>query len=231
VVSHASATTSGLLLLPLMAGLLLTSITSGRLIARTGRYKRYPIVGTALIGVGLSLMSTMGMDTTRLASGVYMFVLGLGIGLVMQVMVLVVQSNTARSDLGVATASVNFSRQMGGSLGVAFVGALFVHRLGGVLATGLVARGDSALSSRLSDITPQGLSALAAPARHAIVDAFASALPPVFAYLIPASAIAFLLALALQERPLRGEDSGDTESAAARAHVTGGRTEGESWTP
>jgi EmrB/QacA subfamily drug resistance transporter len=230
VVSHVDATTSGLLLLPLMAGLLLTSITSGRLIARTGRYKIYPVVGTLLIGVALSLMSTMDAATTRSASGVYMFVLGLGIGLVMQVMVLIVQSNTARTDLGAATASVNFSRQMGGSLGVAFVGALFVHRLSGALGTHSVGRGDHALSTPLSAITPQGLAALAGPARHAIVDAFATALPPVFVYLIPASALAFLLALALEERPLRGGTARDAEPPAVRGHVTGPRTEGESWT-
>jgi len=204
VVTGVSATTSGLLLLPLIGGLLATSISSGRLIARTGRYKAYPVAGTAVAGAGLYLLSTMGVRTSHLASSLYLLVLGLGIGLILQVMVLIVQNSAARADLGAATSSVNFARQIGSSVGVALIGALFVHRLGGQLAARLSASAAGHLSAhQVGSITPQGLAHLAAPQRHVIAAAFASALTPLYAYLIPLLAVAFLLALLLKEIPLR----------------------------
>jgi hypothetical protein len=198
------ATTSGLLLLPLIAGLLITSISSGRLIARTGHYKAYPVAGTALAAAGLYLLSTMGAGTSHLASSMYLLVLGLGIGLFLQVMVLIVQNTAARRDLGAATSSVNFARQIGSSIGVALIGALFIHRLDGQLAAHLPASAAGRLSAaQVSSITPQGLARLAAPLRHVIASAFADALPPIYAYLIPLLAVAFLLALILKEIPLQ----------------------------
>jgi EmrB/QacA subfamily drug resistance transporter len=204
IVTRVSATTSGLLLMPLIAGLLVTSISSGRLIARTGRYKIYPIAGTALAATGLYLLSTMGARTTHLTSSLYMLVLGLGIGLFMQVMVLIVQNSAARRDLGAATSSVNVARQIGSSVGVALVGALFIHRLNGQLAAHLPASAADHLSGpQVSSITPQGLAHLPAPIEHALVMSFAAALPPIYAYLVPLMAVAFLLALILKEIPLR----------------------------
>jgi predicted MFS family arabinose efflux permease len=176
IVTGVSATGSGLLLLPLIGGLLVTSITSGRLIARTGRYKAYPVAGTALAGVGLYLLSTMGVRTSHLASSLYLLVLGLGIGLFLQVMVLIVQNRAARRDLGAATSSVSFARQVGSGIGVALVGALFIHR-------------------------------------HVIASAFATALPPIYAYLIPLLAAAFLLALILREIPLHTRADQDAADA------------------
>ena len=204
IVTGVSAITSGLLLMPLIAGLLVTSISSGRLIARTGRYKVYPIAGTAIAAVGLYLLSTMRVGTTHFASSLYMLVLGLGIGLFMQVMVLIVQNSAARRDLGTATSSVNFARQIGSSVGVALIGALFIHRLHGQLAAHLPAATAGRLSGQLvGSITPHGLSALPAPVKHDIVVSFADALPPIYAYLVPLMAVAFVLALALKEIPLR----------------------------
>ena len=139
IVAGVSATTSGLLLLPLIAGLLVTSISSGRLITRTGHYKAYPVAGTALAAAGLYLLSTMGVRTSHLASSVYLLVLGLGLGLFLQVMVLIAQNSATRRDLGAATASVNFARQIGSSIGVALIGALFIHRLHGQLSAHLPA--------------------------------------------------------------------------------------------
>jgi EmrB/QacA subfamily drug resistance transporter len=214
VVTGVNATTSGLLLMPLIAGLLVTSISSGRLIARTGRYKVYPVVGTVVVGAGMALLSTMGAETTHLTSSLYMVVLGLGLGLIVPVMVLIVQNNTARSDLGAATASVNFSRQIGGSLGVALIGAAFIHRLTGALADDLPRSGAGALSGQqVSSITPHDLALLPAPVRHAIVESFAGALPPIFAYLVPGIAVALLLAAALKEKPLRADRSPADELA------------------
>ena len=204
IVTGVSATGSGLLLLPLIGGLLVTSVSSGRLIARTGHYKAYPVAGTALAAAGLYLLSTMGVRTSHLASSVYLLVLGLGLGLFLQVMVLIAQNSAPRRDLGAATASVNFARQIGSSIGVALVGALFIHRLDGQLGAHLPASGVGHLSAaQVSSITPQGLAQLPAPLRHVIASAFAQALPPLYAYLIPLLAAAFVLALILKEIPLR----------------------------
>jgi predicted MFS family arabinose efflux permease len=215
IVTGVSATGSGLLLLPLIAGLLVTSISSGRLIARTGHYKAYPVAGTALAAAGLYLLSTMSAGTPHLASSLYLLVLGLGIGLFLQVMVLIVQNTAAQRDLGAATASVNFARQIGSSIGVALIGALFIHRLDGQLGAHLPASGAGHLSAaQVSSITPQGLAQLPAPLRHVIASAFAQALPPLYAYLLPLLAAAFVLALILKEIPLRTRARRDAAQAA-----------------
>jgi EmrB/QacA subfamily drug resistance transporter len=125
LVTGASATNSGLLLLPLMFGLLGASTLSGQLISRTGRYKVFPVAGTAIAAVGMWLLSTMTPTTGRATSTVYMVVLGIGIGLVMQVVILATQNAVDRRDLGVATGTVSFFRSVGGSFGVAVFGAIF----------------------------------------------------------------------------------------------------------
>ncbi len=204
IVTGVSAITSGLLLMPLIAGLLVTSIWSGRVIARTGHYKAFPVAGMALAAVGLYLLSTMRAGTSHLASSLYMLVLGLGIGLFMQVMVLIVQNSAARRDLGTATSSVNFARQIGSSVGVALIGALFIHRLDAQLSARIPAAVAGRLSGQLvSSLTPHGLTLLPAPVKHAIVVSFADSLPPIYAYLLPLLGVAFLLALILKEIPLR----------------------------
>jgi EmrB/QacA subfamily drug resistance transporter len=128
-VGGASAQNSGVAILPLMAGLMTSSIVSGRIISRTGKYKVWPVVGTATISIGLYLLSTMGVGTSRLESGVYMLVLGVGVGMIIQVMVLAVQNSVPHSDLGTATAAETFSRSMGGAFGVAIFGAILNNRL------------------------------------------------------------------------------------------------------
>ncbi|HTS95429.1 MAG TPA: MDR family MFS transporter [Streptosporangiaceae bacterium] len=203
IVTGVSAIKSGLLLLPLIIGLLVTSITTGRLIARTGRYKIYPVVGTAVAGLGLYLLSRLTVGTTHLVSSAYLLVLGLGIGMFMQVMVLIVQNSVARRDLGSATSSVNFARQIGSSVGVALIGALFVHRLTGRLDAHLPPAAAARVSQQVSSVTPQGIDHLPAAIKHAIVVAFADALPPIYAYLVPLLGVAFVLALLLKETPLR----------------------------
>jgi len=157
----------------------------------------------------------MGVRTSHLASSVDLLVLGLGIGLFLQVMVLIAQNTAAPRDLGAATASVNFARQIGSSIGVALIGALFIHRLDGQLSARLPASGAGHLSAaQVSSITPQGLAQLPAPLRHVIASAFAQALPPLYAYLIPLLAAAFVLALILKEIPLRTRARRDAAPAA-----------------
>jgi hypothetical protein len=141
--------------------------------------------------------------TSHLASSLYLLVLGLGIGLFLQVMVLIVQNTAAPRDLGTATSSVNFARQVGSSAGVALIGAPFIHRLDGHLAARVPASGAGHLrAAQVSSITPHGL-AQVPPLRHVIGAAFAGALPPIYAYLIPLLAAASVLTLMLREIPLR----------------------------
>jgi EmrB/QacA subfamily drug resistance transporter len=129
VVKGSSPTVSGLELLPLMAGLLLTSITSGFLISRWGRYKVFPILGTAIMTVGMYLLSMLGVSTSTFAYSTYMFVLGVGIGAVMQVLIIAVQNVVPYADLGAATSGATFFRSIGGSFGTAVFGAIFASQL------------------------------------------------------------------------------------------------------
>lgn len=118
IVKGDGATNSGLLLVPMMGGLLVTSIISGQLISRTGRYKVWPILGSAITAIGLYLLSTMNATTPEVVTAGYMVVLGLGLGGVMQVLVLVAQNSVSQSDLGTATSTSTFFRSMGGSIGL-----------------------------------------------------------------------------------------------------------------
>ncbi len=133
IVKGVSPTLSGLRILPMMAGLLLTSIGTGQLISRLGRYKVFPILGTAIMTVGLLLLSRMGVTTGTLLSSVYMFVLGIGVGSVLQVLVITVQNAVSYQDLGAGTSGVTFFRSMGGSFGTAVFGAIFANLLVGNL--------------------------------------------------------------------------------------------------
>jgi EmrB/QacA subfamily drug resistance transporter len=213
VVRGLSPTASGLQLLPLMAGLLTASIGSGQLISRTGRYKRFPIIGTAVACVGLLLLSRLDADTGTVEAAVYMLVLGAGLGFVMQVLVLAVQNAVPYAQLGVATSSATLFRSMGGSLGTAILGAIFANRLAHELAANLPhTRGAAGLSS--GQINPAQLHGLPAEVHARYVDSFTDALSTVFLIAAAVVAVAFLLAWLLEERPLRqtveGSDLGDT---------------------
>jgi predicted MFS family arabinose efflux permease len=188
-VNGASATDSGLLLAPLMLGLLASSIAAGRSVTRTGRYRRFPIAGTIIATIGMALLSTLDHTSSMLESGMYMVVCGVGIGLVMQLVVLATQNAVPTADLGVATASVNFFRSIGGSMGVALFGALFNARIASSI-------GGEALS-------PDAARALPAGEQAAYVEQFADALTGTFRYAVPLLALAVVLALCLREIPLR----------------------------
>ena len=216
MVDHVSATVSGLLMLPFVGGLLVSSIASGRIVTATGRYKAFPIAGTAVATVGMGLLSRMSATSTRLENGIYMAVLGLGIGLVMQILVLVVQNAAAREDLGSATAANNYFRQIGGTVGAGIVGALFATRLTSKI-THLLPPGSGAHLPNVEALTPKELSSLPPTVVHALVTAYSYALPPIFLWLAPALAVAFVLSFFLKEIRLR--TSVGPESALTDATV------------
>jgi len=202
VVLGASPTGSGLQILPLMGGLLITSISSGQIISRTGRYKPFPIAGTAIMVVGLFLLSTMGPHTTRVVASAFMFVLGLGLGLVMQVLVLAVQNAVDYRDLGVATSGATLFRSIGGSVGTAVLGSIFSNRLAAELSSAIPASGSGSLGSGAS-LNTSALAKLPPAIHSAYLVAFTNALSTVFVVAASVAAVAFALSWALQQRPLR----------------------------
>jgi EmrB/QacA subfamily drug resistance transporter len=203
-VKGASPTGSGLRLVPLMAGMLVTSIGSGRVITKIGHYKPFPIAGMALMSVGFVLLSGMDATVTTLSSSLRLAVLGLGLGLVMQVLVLAVQNAVDYADLGVATSGATLFRSIGGSLGTAVFGAIFSGRLSSELA-GRVA----VASHQNGRLSPAQLHRLPPAAHAAYVHAFVNALQPVFLMAAGVTAVGFVLALFLPDRKLR-----DTVQAA-----------------
>ena len=210
-----SPTGSGLRMLPLMAGLLAASIISGRAISRIGRYKAFPIAGTAVTTVGLFLLSRLEVDTAPWLASVYMAIVGVGIGLVMQVLVLAVQNDAPARNIGVATSTATFFRSMGGSLGVAVFGAIFASRL----ATELTSIPGAAGLSGGANISPGQVHALPAGVRHDFLLAFVDALQPVFLVGAAFTAVAFVLALTLRDVPLRKTTAATAEAEAAAGTV------------
>jgi EmrB/QacA subfamily drug resistance transporter len=196
VVRGLSPTAAGLQLLPLMAGLLMASIGSGQVITRTGRYRWFPIVGTAIAAAGMLLLSRLDATTGTGEAAAYMFVLGVGLGLTMQVLVLAVQNAVPYAQLGMATSSATLFRSIGGSLGTAILGAIFANRLSHELSAG-------ARTFDTGSINPARLESLPGPQRDAYVGAFTDSLSTVFVIAGAVVAVAFLLAWFLEERPLR----------------------------
>ena len=213
VVLGVSATNSGLLLLPLVGGLLVGTIGSGRLITRSGRYKIYPIVGTGLLAVGLFLLSTMGIATSFAVACVYMTVVGLGIGLVMQVLVLAVQNSVDPEHMGTATSATQFFRSIGGTVGVTLFGAIMTARLSSNLAA--QGAGEAAASAGGLSATPEAIAALPPAVRQILQVALADAITFVFAVGVPAGILAFALAWLLKEVPLRTSTHGTSALAEA----------------
>jgi EmrB/QacA subfamily drug resistance transporter len=208
VVRGASPTVSGLLLIPLMAGLLGSSISSGRWITRHGRYRIFPIAGTALLAVGMALLSGLGTHTPQAVTALYMFVVGVGIGLVMQVLVLAVQNDSPASEIGVATSTATFFRSIGGSIGVAVFGAIFAARLrDGLRGLGPAATAHLHLTSGSVQIDPSAVKALPAGVRHSFLNIFVHALHGPFVFGVGFAVVGFVLALALPEVPLRRQSA------------------------
>jgi len=214
-----SATSSGLRMLPLIVGLLVASIASGRAISRIGRYKIFPIAGTAILVPGMFLLSRLGVSTAPWLASVYMLVVGIGIGLVMQVLVLVVQNDAKPENIGVTTSTATFFRSVGGSFGVAIFGTIFAARLSHQLShfpRSVVARLGSGVQ-----LSPAAAKRLP-PAVHAdFLHAFANALHGVFLWGVAIAVIPFVLSWFLKEVPLRTTLHESAELSAEQALAGG----------
>ena len=217
--SGTSAAVSGLLMLPMMAGLMGTSILSGTLITKTGKYRMFPIVGTVLVGLAMLSMTTLAASTPIWLICVYLFVFGAGLGLIMQVVVLVAQNAVPPEQVGAATSTNNYFREVGASLGVAVFGALFTSRLTDALREVFTSAGGSAsdAASASASIDPTALAKLPQAIQDGIVNAYADSLAPVFWYLLPFIAVALVLALFIPQMQLA-----DVAGMVARGEAVGG---------
>jgi EmrB/QacA subfamily drug resistance transporter len=214
VVRGMTPTESGLALVPMMAGILLTSIGSGRLMTRTGRYKVFPIVGAGVVTVAYLLLRTLGADTPYWQVGLFIFVLGAGLGFTMQTVVTAVQNAVERRDMGAATSSVAFFRTMGGAFGTAIFGAVLTSRLGHYLGeTASALQSDSGETDIANNV--QAIQALPPQIHDTVVTAWVNAVQDVFLVAIPFTTIALILAFLIPELELKQADQPATEQVLA----------------
>nr|WP_078868497.1 MFS transporter [Streptomyces sp. NRRL B-1347] len=211
MVDGASATESGLLMLPMMGGVVGASIVAGQLISHTGRYRIYPVLGGVLSVIGMYLLSRLEADTPRLHYSLWMAILGAGVGLVMPVLILAVQNAVPPADLGTATSANNYFRQIGGSVGAAVFGTLFANRLTDALADRLP---DTAGLPDPESITPQVVHVMPAHLREGYIQAYADAMPRIFLYLVPVLVLGLLFAFFLKETPLLSSAASTNASLA-----------------
>jgi EmrB/QacA subfamily drug resistance transporter len=218
VVKGKSPTSSGLQLTPMMGGLLVTSIVAGRLISKFGRYRVFPIVGTAVMTVGMVLLSQLSVHSSSLTAALDMLVLGLGLGMVMQVLVLAVQNAVEFRVMGVATSGSLLFRQIGGSIGLAIFGAIFANRLHANLARRLPPGVHAP-----KNVSPSVVRSLPPTLHRAYIDAIAASLHPVFVVASGIAVVAFLLTWLLREVPLRATArpmAGEELAGAASAETS-----------
>jgi EmrB/QacA subfamily drug resistance transporter len=206
-VTGASATGSGLQLLPLVIGLLVTSIVSGSVVGRTGRYRIFPIAGAAVTGIGLYLLSLMTSSTAYWLQAIYMLVLGAGIGLMMQILTLIVQNTVTFADLGAATSGVSFFRTLGSSFGASIFGTFYANQLADRLPAAVAQAGltDPAVAGE-----PLALHALPAAQQAPIIAAYSVSFQHVFISAVPVAVIALLVALVLPQVRMRGTAAENT---------------------
>lgn len=198
IVYELSPEQAGLMTVPMMAGVLLTSISAGFLATRTGRYKWMPIASCLVAAGGFFLLSRLTASTPLVAVGAFLFVLGFGIGLGQQILVLIVQNEFPHGMVGTATAGNNFFRQIGATLGASLVGALFTSRLSADVAAQL----PKSDNININAITPDAVRKMAEPIRQAIANAYSDALAPIFLYLVPLLLLGAALMLLAKEHPL-----------------------------
>ncbi|MVU78558.1 DHA2 family efflux MFS transporter permease subunit [Nocardia sp. ET3-3] len=199
-----SASTSGLLSIPMTIGMLVSVSVSLGAVTRTGRYRLYPPLGVVVIAAGMSWMTRLDAHTPAWMVSAMLFVVGMGLGMVMQLLVMLVQNAVPATDVGTATSANNYFREMGGALGVAIFGSIFTHRLTGDLDTAFHTHPREVMATGLDPaaLPPTVVGHLPAPLRDAIVGSYADALVPVFAYMLPGLALAFVLALLIPHIPL-----------------------------
>ncbi|MEV0335688.1 MDR family MFS transporter [Nocardia sp. NPDC050717] len=202
-----SASVSGLLLIPMMIGMMLTLITSMNVITKTGRYRVYPPIGAALIGIDMLWLTRLDAHTSMWLVSAMLFVMGAGLGLIMQIIVLVVQNAVAPDQIGTATSANNYFREMGGALGIAIFGSIFTGRLTENLTTAFQANWQEVAAAKLdpSALIPSVVKNLPDTLHDAIVGAYVDALVPGFWYLIPGAILAFGLALFIPHLTLSDE--------------------------
>ncbi|MGQ0626419.1 MAG: MFS transporter, partial [Sporichthyaceae bacterium] len=200
-VQGASAPHSGLRLLPMRVGVVISSIGSGQLVTRTGHYKIYPVIGTVLMTIGLALLATMDLGTSKTVTGAYMLVLGLGMGLLFQTSMLIAQNSVEMSDIGAATAAATFLRSMGGAVGISVLGSLYAHRIGQSLEADLGAGNPVAEGSGLS---PEVVRALPGDQLLALQGAITDGVVVVFAVSALITVIGIGCAIFIRQVPLRG---------------------------
>ncbi|MFD5073659.1 MDR family MFS transporter [Streptomyces sp. NPDC058371] len=202
-----SATISGVRTLPMVIGLLIASVFSGNVVSKTGQYRFFPIIGALVMALGLYLLSLMGPGTSTWLSSVYMFVLGTGIGLCMQVLTIAVQNTVEYTDLGTATSGVTFFRTLGSSFGTAVFGTVYTNALKPNLADGVrtatgTGAADPAAIAQASQ-SPQGLHRLPSTAARPIIQAYADTIHTVFLWAVPVALLGFVVALFLKQVQLR----------------------------
>lgn len=214
-----SATKSGLMLLPLVVGIMSASITSGRLISKFGRYRFFPIAGTLVVTLAFFLFGHITASTNRGILGIWMYVLGAGIGMVMPVLTLAVQNAVDRKDLGTATSSVIFFRSIGSALGAAIFGAIITNRLALHIHQAVPGSAGSSIAQGLKG-TAASLQNLPAATLHAVLNAFARSFHDVFLIAIPFALAAFVVSLFLRETPLRtGKEEVNAEALENTGHL------------
>jgi len=198
-----SPTNSGLRLLPMMIGLFGASITVGNIVSKGHRYRPYPIAGTAIMTVGIGLLGTIGVTTSALTTALFMFILGVGIGMVMQVLITAVQNAVPMADVGAATAGATFFRSIGGSFGTAIFGAFFSNEFPVKVARGLAAIHYTGTVPSLSKLTPSALHLLSPTVLFVILHALSKSISDVYLWAIPVGLLALALSLTLPEVALR----------------------------
>jgi EmrB/QacA subfamily drug resistance transporter len=217
VVKGDSPTVSGLQMVPMMGGTLFSSIVTGQLISRYGRYRIFPIVGTATATVGLYLLSGLRSDTSSTVQLIYLLILGLGLGLVNQVLIIAVQNAAAYRDLGVVTSGATMFRLIGGSLGTAVLGTIFASHVASTLASTMAGTGVSFAGAATQPMSTDVLAAMAPAVRHAYAEAFTHALDRVLLVAAGVAGIGFILSWFIPEAPLRESVAAASSSAGEGA--------------
>lgn len=204
MVTGVGATEAGLLMIPMMGAMLIVSVIIGAIVSKTGRYKIFPIVGTAIMGVGLWLMSALEIDTPIWWMCTVLAIFGVGLGLGLQILTLVVQNSFPNAIVGTATAANNYFRQVGASVGSAVVGSVFVSRLHDLLIAKLPQLGEASGDghSGANSLTPESVTQLPDAIRIPVIESYNEALLPIFLFMIPLALITFVLLCFVEEKPL-----------------------------
>jgi len=216
IVHGASPTSSGLQLVPMMLFMLVTSVITGRLVTNTGKYRKFPIIGTAVLAVGLFLCQFIGQHTPYWETAIFMAILGVGFGSTMQILILAVQNAVPYQDMGIGTSMATFARSIGGSLGVAVFGTIFNSRLSVNLPKHLPAAALKQIGANV-ETNPAEVKHLPTLARVGLETAFSDSLHVVFLAGVPFAIAAFLLALRLREVALRSSTSPGQDAAGSQA--------------